>query len=35
MSFCKTYRENGFKNVFISTKEIASEMDLELKFSEK
>jgi len=31
----ETYRENEFENEFISTKEIASEMDVEPKFREK
>jgi len=35
LSFFETYRENGFENVFISAKEIASEMDVEPKFREK
>jgi len=35
LSFFETYRENGFENIFISTKEISSEMDVEPKFREK
>lgn len=33
--FFKKYRKNGFENAIISAKEIAFEMDIELKFREK
>ncbi|KAL5166612.1 Zinc finger MYM-type protein 1 [Glycine soja] len=35
LSFFEKYRENGFENALISTKEIAFEMDIEPKFREK
>ena len=35
LSFFEKYRENGFENALISTKEIAFEMDIEPKFYEK
>ena len=35
LSFFEKYRENGFENALISTKEIAFEMDIEPKFHEK
>ena len=35
LSFFEKYRENGFENALISTKEIAFEMDIEPKLPEK
>lgn len=32
ISYFKKYREDGFENTIISVKEIASEMDVKLKF---
>ena len=35
LSFFEQYRKNGLENALISTKEIAFEMDIELKFRKK
>jgi len=35
ISFFEKYKEDGFENAIIPTKEIATEMDIEPKFHEK